>query len=123
MAVRDEQEVDMAEDRVELETVRYQVLDDGVAVLTLNRPDSANGVVPELARDLGDAIGALEANLDRVRAVVLTGAGRQFCAGADLGKMLAYIDEELPKTGEPYNARVLFPITQRITTSRLPFIG
>jgi enoyl-CoA hydratase/carnithine racemase len=109
--------------RTDLETVHYTVLADGVAIIALNRPDHANGVVPELARDLGDAIAALEADVDHVRAVVLTGEGRQFCAGADLGKMLTYIDEELPRTGEPYNARVLFPITQRITTSRLPFVA
>lgn len=113
----------MTRERVELETLYYEFPEDGVAVLTLNRPEFANGVVPELARDLGQALKDLEDDVDNVRAVVLTGAGKQFCAGADLKAMIKYIDEVMPVTQEPYNARVLFPITQAITTSRLPFVA
>jgi enoyl-CoA hydratase len=105
-----------------LETLFYEQVGDGVVLLTLNRPDRGNGVVPELARDLLDALTALE-NDTGVRALVLTGAGRQFSAGADLVAMKAYLDDEHPRTGEPYNARVLFPVTQRIAASRLPIVA
>lgn len=108
--------------RTELETVFYERSADGVAVLTLNRPTHANGVVPELVSDFTAALDALEADLD-VRALVLTGAGRQFCAGADLHGLLRYVDEELAVDEEPYNARVLLPLTQRICASRLPVVA
>jgi enoyl-CoA hydratase len=108
--------------RVESETVFYEAVADGVVLVTLNRPERGNGVVPELARDLLTALTALEA--DRaVRCLVLTGAGRQFSAGADLKAMRRYLDEELPVEHEPYNARVLFPVTQRIVASRLPVVA
>jgi enoyl-CoA hydratase len=108
--------------RTEKETLFYEEAADGVVVLTLNRPDRGNGVVPELIRDLLESFGTLE--LDRqVRCLVLTGAGKQFCAGADLKAMRRYLDEELPRTHEPYNARLLFPVTQRVVASRLPVIA
>jgi enoyl-CoA hydratase len=111
----------MAE-RVEEETLFWERVADGVVLLTLNRPDRGNGVVPELARDLLATLTALEQD-HSVRAVVLTGAGKQFCAGADLKAMRRYIDEQMPVTHEPYNARVLFPVTQRLAASRLPLIA
>ncbi|ADP81250.1 enoyl-CoA hydratase/isomerase family protein [Pseudofrankia inefficax] len=54
-----------------------------VAVVTLNRPDSLNSVTHELLTDLGRAFAGLDADRD-VRAIVLAGAGRGFCAGLDL---------------------------------------
>jgi enoyl-CoA hydratase len=108
--------------RTDLETLYILAGEDGVAVVTLNRPDHANGVVPELARDFLQALTQLEA--DRaVRVLVLTGAGRQFCAGADLQAMKRYLDERLLVEQEPYNARVLFPVTQRLVASPLPVIA
>ena len=56
---------------------------DGVAHLTLNRPDAANGINRELAQDLMDATLAIAAD-PGARVVLLTGAGRAFCVGADL---------------------------------------
>jgi len=64
------------------ETVIYQVK-DAVATITLNRPDAYNALNLALARELFDA--ALEADEDRaVRCIVITGAGRAFCAGGDV---------------------------------------
>jgi enoyl-CoA hydratase len=108
--------------RIELETLFYEPVDDGVVQLTLNRPDHGNGVVPELARDLSQALDHIEADLS-VRVLVLTGAGRQFCAGADLHAMQAYLEERLHIDQEPYNARVLFPVTQRLVACRMPVIA
>ena len=109
--------------RADLETVFYELADaDGVVVVTMNRPDRGNGVVPELARDLLETITRLEADRS-VRALVLTGAGRQFSAGADLVAMKEYLDSRLALEQEPYNARVLFPVTQALVASRLPIVA
>jgi enoyl-CoA hydratase/carnithine racemase len=95
---------------------------DGVALITLNRPERGNGVVPEMARDLLAALSALEADTS-ARVLVLTGAGKQFCAGADLVEFANYLANEQKQTGEPYNARVLWPVTQKLTAFRLPVIA
>lgn len=108
--------------RVDLETVYFEYPADGVAALTLNRPERGNGVVPEMARDLLDALTRLEGDRS-VRVLVLTGAGKQFCAGADLVEFQRYLEERLPVDHEPYNARVLWPVTQRIVSCRLPVIA
>jgi len=57
--------------------------DASVTILTLNRPERLNAVNPDLYRELKAALDEIEADQD-VRAVVLTGAGRGFCVGADL---------------------------------------
>lgn len=107
---------------VKLETVHCDFPTEGVAVITLNRPDFANGVVPELVRDFLHLLDDLEATKS-IRALVLTGAGRQFCAGADLQAMQKYLEERLPVEQEPFNAKVLFPLTQRLSNSRLPIVA
>ena len=63
--------------------VLYQV-QDGVATLTMNRPQSLNSMNPGLIDGLHDALTKAAAD-DQVRCLVLTGAGRAFCAGGDLG--------------------------------------
>jgi enoyl-CoA hydratase/carnithine racemase len=63
------------------ETVLYEV-DEQVARITLNRPESLNAWTPELGRAYFDRLQDADADPD-VRAVVVTGAGRGFCAGAD----------------------------------------
>jgi len=108
--------------RIDLETCYHERVADGVAMLTLNRPDRGNGVVPEMARDILDALTTLEQDRS-VRVLVLTGAGPQFCAGADLVEFQRYIAERLPVDHEPYNARVLWPVTQRLVGCRLPIIA
>ena len=68
------------------DTVRYEVA-DGVATVTLDRPDTLNALTIALKQDLLAAFRAIDR--DRaVRAVVLTGAGRAFCAGQDLKERL-----------------------------------
>ena len=64
------------------ETIDYAVA-DGVLTLTLNRPDRLNAFTGQMRDDLIAAFDASDAD-DDVRAVVVTGAGRGFCAGADL---------------------------------------
>lgn len=106
----------------EYETIQLARPADGVALITLNRPERGNGVVPEMARDLLDALNALEADIS-ARVLVLTGAGKQFCAGADLVEFQKFLAETHAATQEPYNARVLWPVTQRLVSCRLPVIA
>jgi enoyl-CoA hydratase/carnithine racemase len=63
--------------------IRYDV-EDGVCTVTLNRPERLNAVTTTMLRELGEAWDRADAD-DAVRAVIVTGAGRAFCAGADLG--------------------------------------
>jgi enoyl-CoA hydratase/carnithine racemase len=108
--------------RTDLETVFFEEVGEGVTRLTLNRPEQGNGVVPEMARDLMQALTQLEQDTS-TRVLILTGAGRQFCAGADLEAFQRYLAERQAIEQEPYNARVLFPVTQRIHTFRMPIIA
>lgn len=57
---------------------------DGVATLTLNRPERKNGITPELVEELIGVLTSVPAN-DDIRALVVTGAGDAFCSGMDLG--------------------------------------
>ncbi|HEX6971398.1 MAG TPA: enoyl-CoA hydratase-related protein, partial [Limnochordia bacterium] len=75
------------------EVVLYEV-DDGVAVLTLNRPDSLNAWTPELGSRYFDLLEEAEED-SSVRVMVVTGAGRGFCAGADFEYL-----KEVEESGE-----------------------
>ena len=63
-------------------------VDDGIAVITINRPEARNAVNGDVARGLAGAIEELDARKD-VRVLILTGAGGTFCAGMDLKGFLA----------------------------------
>ncbi|HUA74124.1 MAG TPA: enoyl-CoA hydratase [Solirubrobacteraceae bacterium] len=65
------------------EVLLKEVRDDGVAVLTLNRPDRLNAWTGELEQAYFGALRECTAS-EQVRAIVVTGAGRGFCAGADM---------------------------------------
>ena len=64
------------------ETLLYAV-EDGIATITLNRPDRLNAFTGQMMVDLIAAFDATDAD-DAVKVVIVTGAGRGFCAGADL---------------------------------------
>jgi enoyl-CoA hydratase/carnithine racemase len=66
-------------------------VEGGVAVVTLNRPDRLNAWRAEMERDVRAAMHAAAAD-DTVRVIVLTGAGRGFCAGADMGLLQTTVD-------------------------------
>ncbi len=61
----------------------------GIAIVTLNRPDKLNALSEEMYHGIAGQFKALDAD-DDVRAIVLTGAGRAFCAGGDVGSMGGY---------------------------------
>ena len=66
----------------EFETILYDV-SERIATITLNRPERLNAFNSQMLRDVMDAIDLVDAD-DDVRAVIFTGAGRGYCAGADL---------------------------------------
>jgi enoyl-CoA hydratase/carnithine racemase len=78
------------------EELLYDV-SDGILTITLNRPDKLNAFTVTMCRELVDAIGRASAD-DDVRVVVVTGAGRAFCAGADISSGGAAFDYK--KRGE-----------------------
>jgi len=92
---------------------------EGVATLTLNRPDAANAVDLTLGRELMQA--AIRCDEDpSVRAVLLTGAGGMFCAGGDLKAFAAY-GEELPLLLKELTV-YLHAATSRLARMRAPLV-
>jgi enoyl-CoA hydratase/carnithine racemase len=73
----------MPNDTAPYETLRYEIGDDGILTLTLNRPDQLNAFTVQMADDLEHAFRRASVD-DDVRAIVVTGEGRAFCAGMDL---------------------------------------
>ena len=73
----------MSRDAIHLATIRLAYESDSIAVATLNRPEVANVISSQLSRDLADIVAVLN-NDQYIRVLVITGAGKAFCAGADL---------------------------------------
>lgn len=73
-------------------TIRYEV-SDSILTLTLNRPDHMNAFTLEMANELIDAFNRASSD-DEVRAVVVTGEGKAFCAGMDLNQADNGFDDE-----------------------------
>ena len=84
------------------ETLRYAV-EDGVATITLHRPEQLNAFTAQMMQDLIAAFDATDAD-DNVRAVIVTGSGRAFCAGADLSGGSSTFDFEKRYGAKPDTA-------------------
>ena len=104
---------------MDYQTVKYETA-SGVATITLNRPDSLNAMSPEMAKELHDVALRIDADT-RVRAVILTGSGKAFCAGGDLGEFVAAGDQArtliLQMTGDLHLA------LSRLSRNRAPVIA
>jgi 2-(1,2-epoxy-1,2-dihydrophenyl)acetyl-CoA isomerase len=92
-------------------------IEDGVGILTLNRPDKLNAVSWERAEELARTLVELREN-DEVRVIVLTGAGRAFCAGGDVDFITGDGDRPMPGTSDPSRP---IPRSQRKTPGG-PFV-
>ena len=111
----------------DFETILYSV-DDGIATITLNRPDRMNAMTGRMIHDLLQAFDLTDAD-DDVRCVIFTGAGRAFCAGADLGSGAAFdygslADPDIEKTrvGDIYRDGAGL-VTMRMYESLKPIIA
>ncbi|WP_217574412.1 crotonase/enoyl-CoA hydratase family protein [Streptomyces sp. GbtcB7] len=87
-----------------LTEISYE-LTDGIATITLNRPDRLNALTRTMAAELIGVCDAIDAD-DQVRAVIVTGAGRGFCAGADLGQGADTFNTEAPHGEERRTAAI-----------------
>ena len=88
---------------------------DGVATITLNRPDQLNGMTTQMRAEINDALRRAQAD---ARVVVLTGAGRGFCSGQDLGGAKRADDIDTAQVlREEYE-----PILHLIEKSEIPII-
>lgn len=103
-------------------SVTYRV-DDHVALITLNRPDRLNAYTLPMLHELEEALSQAEGD-DTVRALVLTGAGRAFCAGQsvrELADTLDTEDEEIDLLA--HLERGIHPIIRRMRRMQKPIIG
>ncbi len=102
------------------ETVTIETDARGVATLTLNRPEKHNAMSSQMLDDLRAAAQQL-AEDEAVRVVILTGAGKSFCAGGDLAWMRAQMDMDAATRGR--EARKLAEMLQALNTLPKPLIG
>lgn len=98
------------------ETIRYEVK-DGVATITLNRPDAANALNEAMAEEIQDALEEIASD-PAVRAVLITGAGKAFCAGQDLKAAAG-----LAQSASQIIASTWAPIVRRIRQLEKPVIA
>jgi 2-(1,2-epoxy-1,2-dihydrophenyl)acetyl-CoA isomerase len=92
----------------------------GVATVTLNRPDKLNAFTEAMHRELALILDRVEADLS-VRALLLTGAGRAFCAGQDLGDRVMGEGEAPPDLGDTLE-RLYNPLVRRLCRLERPVV-
>lgn len=104
---------------MDYQTLNFDV-DSGVATITLNRPEALNAMSPAMAKELHEVALQIDAN-NSVRAVILTGTGKAFCAGGDLGAFVAAGEQArtliLQMTGDLHLA------LSRLSRNRAPVIA
>ena len=94
-------------------------IDDGVAVITMNRPNRRNAFSPAMVSALGTALGRVETD-EAVGCVVLTGAGGAFCAGGDVRSMAAAPTDRGDRPGPSLDALIHRQrLNQQATSGRL----
>jgi enoyl-CoA hydratase/carnithine racemase len=114
---------------MDFQEIRYEVADQ-VLTITLDRPERLNAWTPTMAAELIRAFDAADAD-DGVRAIVVTGAGRGFCAGADLARGGTTFDwrerqsgDEAPRdNGGQFTLRVFESVKPVIAAINGPAVG
>lgn len=89
-----------------------------IGIITLNRPERYNAVTDDVVNGITDAINLIRKD-DDIRAVVITGAGKGFCAGADM----AVFGQITPEEGRAYITKTYLPLMRTFFTLRKPIIG
>ncbi len=104
---------------MDFQEIRYEVA-DRVLTITLDRPDRLNAFTPTMGHELIEAFDRADAD-DDVRVIIVTGAGRGFCAGADLGGggdtfdwRDRQADDEIPRDGGGQVALRIFDLTKPV---------
>jgi 2-(1,2-epoxy-1,2-dihydrophenyl)acetyl-CoA isomerase len=98
--------------------VTYE-LDADIAIVTLNRPDSFNAITGDLTAELA---GAMARAGDDARCVIVTGAGKAFCAGADLGEIAAGYERDGPQLGSVLD-RNFHPAVRALVDAPVPTVA
>lgn len=93
---------------------------DGIATVTLNRPDRLNALNSELMSELGKALNEIEADT-AMRCLLLTGAGRGFCSGADLASGDLNNDGGMPDLGRALHDKY-HPVIRKLAAYRMPVV-
>ena len=93
---------------------------DGIARLTLNRPDKLNSFTAAMHLEVREALAQVEAD-PGVRVLVLTGSGRGFCAGQDLGDRVVSPGEAAPDLGDSVE-RYYAPLVLKLRSLPVPVI-
>ncbi len=93
-----------------------------VAVLTLNRPQSMNALIPEMRVELLEAIDIVDCD-DEIRAVVITGAGESFCAGGDVNAMQQQAESGNRREIQELVSPLRNQIVLRLQRTKKPFIA
>jgi len=106
--------------------IRYAV-QDGILTITLHRPEQLNALTALMVQELLEAFDRSDAD-DAIKCVIVTGEGRAFCAGADLGRGAGTWSEHETKmkeheAGSPYKGDGGGRVTRRIFDSRKPVIA
>ena len=92
--------------------------DGDIGIITLNRPSRYNAVTDDVVNGITTAINKIRKD-DDIRAVVITGAGKGFCAGADM----AVFGQVTPEEGRAYITSTYQPLMRNLFTLRKPIIG
>ena len=101
------------------ETIALRV-DDGAAILTLNRPETLNSFNDTMHREVRAALQTVRTDAS-IRSLLLTGAGRGFCAGQDLGDRSVAADEAAPDLGDSVE-RNYNPLIRALYSLELPVV-
>ncbi|HKY80657.1 MAG TPA: 2-(1,2-epoxy-1,2-dihydrophenyl)acetyl-CoA isomerase PaaG [Sphingobium sp.] len=102
------------------QTIRLDLV-DGIARLTLNRPDRLNSFTVQMHGEVAEALERI-AKDEAIRVLVLTGAGRGFCAGQDLSDRAVAPGGEAVDLGDSVE-RYYAPLIRRLTSLEKPVIG
>ena len=86
---------------MEFETIQFELKDNGIGILTLNRPDKLNAISFQMEEELHSLFDSLMTNLE-CRVLIMKGNGRAFCAGTDLQEGLVLNNKKIPEGYENF---------------------